>query len=476
MKFSDQSSTVASNIRSTVEIRRIASTLPALLVPVSAFLAGGYYESTYSLLAAVTWLTLAAAAAVGLGRRPSGAFWALAAFGAWSALSALWGPAGPALRTVPLVALYAGALLAAEWVDGAALLHALLWGIVVVAAAGLVGKAAGVTDGSRLAWPVTYANDLGLLAVTSVVLAVGLRPRLWQAAAAVCAVCAVLTYSRSALLVGLACVLVLVLPRRGVLVLAAALVVLALVAARPLAARFAAPAPDSRDARRLVQLSGQGRAPLWRAAVREGRDHPILGGGAGSWNRAYIAQTGSLAGPANADSLPLETFAELGLVGLALLSAFLALALRGQERVVVVVVAAFAVASLVDWTWQPGRDAARAARGRERPEAGPAGSGCRGRAGRRGPRPGRRDGRPRRRRGSRRDREAPRACFPPAPVRRAAVGRRLARTRVPHRSGRADAPAARSPARGMPTGPAEPMNEQCPPHESNSPSSPPSRC
>ncbi len=321
-------------------------------MPLSAFLAGGYYESTYSLLAAVTWLTLAAVASLGLGRRPSGAFWALAAFGAWSAASALWGPAGPALRTVPLVALYAGALLAAEWVDGEALLHALLWGIVAVAAAGLVGKAAGVTDGSRLAWPVTYANGLGLLAVTGVVLAVGLRPRFWPAAATVCSVCAFLTYSRSALLVGLACVLFLVVPRRGALVVAVPLVVLALIAARPLAARFAAPAPDSRDARRLVQLSGQGRAPLWRTAVREGRDHPLLGGGAGSWNRAYIAQTGSLAGPANAHSLPLETFAELGLVGLALLSAFLALALRGQERVVVAVVAAFAVASLVDWTWQ----------------------------------------------------------------------------------------------------------------------------
>ena len=321
-------------------------------MPVSAFLAGGYYESTYSLLAAVTWLSLAAVAALGLGRLPSGAFWTLAAFGAWSAASALWGPAGPALRTVPLVALYAGALLAAEWVDGEALLHALLWGIVVVAAAGLVGKAVGITSGSRLSWPVTYANGLGLLAVTGVVLAVGLRSRLWPGAAAVCAACAFLTYSRSALLVGLACVLLLVVPRRAALAIAVPLVVVGLVVAKPLAARFAAPAPDSRDARRLVQLSGQGRAPLWRAAVREGRAHPLVGGGAGSWSRAYIAQTGSLSGPANAHSLPLETFAELGLVGLALLAVFLALALRGQERVVVAVIAAFALASLVDWTWQ----------------------------------------------------------------------------------------------------------------------------
>ena len=95
----------------------------------------------------MTWLTLAAVASLGLGRRPSGGvLGARRVRRLVGGLGAL-GAGRPRPRTVPLVALYAGTLLAAEWVDGEALLHALLWGIVVVAVAGLVGKAAGVTDG-----------------------------------------------------------------------------------------------------------------------------------------------------------------------------------------------------------------------------------------------------------------------------------------------------------------------------------------
>jgi hypothetical protein len=83
-----------------------------VLVP--ALLAGGFYESTYSLLAAAVWLGIALAAAFREPPRPSPAFWAVAALAGWTALSALWGPAGPALRALPLVLLYAGALYLGE--------------------------------------------------------------------------------------------------------------------------------------------------------------------------------------------------------------------------------------------------------------------------------------------------------------------------------------------------------------------------
>jgi RsiW-degrading membrane proteinase PrsW (M82 family) len=43
-------------MRSTGVARRIVATLPAALVLAAAFLAGGYYESIYSLLAALVWL------------------------------------------------------------------------------------------------------------------------------------------------------------------------------------------------------------------------------------------------------------------------------------------------------------------------------------------------------------------------------------------------------------------------------------
>lgn len=402
-------------------------TLPAGLLAIAfllaAFLSGGYYESTYSLLAAAVWLALAAAAALLPVRRPSAAVGLLVAFGGWTALSGLWGQPGAALRATALVALYAGILLAAEQLGAGALLRAALVATVAVAVAGLVARigdvapSGGGPPSSRLAWPVTYANGLGLVAVTGALLAAGLpssRPRLAAVSAALAGATAYLTFSRSALLIGAAAALTLLalrpasarglsaaatgiaavalldalggttgprlapalvlaaagaaalppfrlrLPRRAALAAALPLVVLAALLAKPIAARFAAPAPDERDARRLLDVSGHGRATLWRVAWHEGRDDPVQGGGAGTWPREYIAQTGSLAGPANAHSLYLESFAELGTIGLGLLLAFVgvvvAAGVRARERpwapAALAVFAAWALHAATDWDWQ----------------------------------------------------------------------------------------------------------------------------
>ena len=384
----------------------------AALTVLSAFLAGGYYESTYSLLCAAVWLGIAGVAAVRPLSRPSASVWLLLALAAWTALSALWGPAGPALRTWPLPALYAGILFVAESARGAMRLQRFAIELVVLAA--LVARAAGVapTGGGphsdRMSWPVTYANGLGLLAVLGVLLTAGLelpRARLAVGACAVLGAGAYLTFSRTALLVGAGAAALLVARRpdaaRGIagacigiasvaaldavgstdgaslvpaLALAAAaafalpalrvriprrlalagvlgLAVAAAFLAQPIAARFAAPAPDSRDAHRLLDVSGHGRADLWRTAWHEGADHPLIGGGAGSWPRAYATQRHTLDGPANAHSLYLETFAELGIVGLALLVAALAAAVRGPPAAVAVVVA-YVAAAAIDWDWQ----------------------------------------------------------------------------------------------------------------------------
>jgi hypothetical protein len=134
----------------------------------------------------------------------------------------------------------------------------------------------------------------------------------------------------------------------------------ALPLAKPLAERVAEPSPDARNASRLVDLSGHGRTALWHSAWREGAAHPLAGGGAGTWPRAYAAQSGSLSGPANAHSLELETLAELGVIGLGLLLAFLALSARAARAAraepwapaALAVLAAWAVVSAVDWDWQ----------------------------------------------------------------------------------------------------------------------------
>lgn len=343
----------------------MGSTLLAALFAAACVLAGGFYESTYSLLAAAIWLGLAVAGSLAPLRRPSPAVWALAALALWTALSALWGPAGPALRVAPLAALYAGALLAAEQVDRRLLLR-LTWGVcVLVAASGIAAVALGVApdapgpESSRLAWPLGYANGLGLVAATGVLLSFLLPRRAALSGGAVCAAALALTFSRTAILAGLVGLVVLAalrgrIPRPAAIAGGLALAILAVALAQPLAARFAAPAPDERDARRLLDVTGHGRAELWRSAREQGSDAPLAGNGAGTWARGYVEETGRLAAPANAHSLPLETFAELGLVGVALLAAFLVLAARGARRepVAAAVIAAWAVQSAADWVWQ----------------------------------------------------------------------------------------------------------------------------
>lgn len=343
---------------------------------VAAFLAGGFYESTYSLLAAAVWLGIALAAAFRTPPRPSPAFWALAALAAWTALSALWGPAGPALRALPLVVLYAGALYVAEWLRPDAVLAGVLAACTIVSTAALVGWLAGAADRDRLEWPVTYTNGLGLVAVTGLLLALSgasntvlLAPKLLDRARRIpsntvllgtpCLLTAVFTFSRSALLAGAAAGVLLLawqrrIPRKVAAALAFAALAGAIVLAQPLAARFAAPAPDEGDARRLLDVTGHGRTELWRVAGETWLEHPVLGEGAGTYARTLIADTGDLSLPANAHSLYLETLAELGIVGLALVLAFVALPLaRGRASpAAAAVVAAWTIHAAVDWDWQ----------------------------------------------------------------------------------------------------------------------------
>jgi O-antigen ligase len=354
---------VTSNVRWT---GRIGPTLLAGAFLLAGLLAGGFYESTYSLLAAAIWLGIAVVAAVGPPvRRPSGAVWALLGLTGLTLLSGLWGAAGPALRVAPLVALYAGALLAAEQVAARLLLRLTWLGCALVAALALATRLLALApdtagpDSDRLSWPLGYANGLGLVAVLGLLLALRDRSGLGRVAVAICTLAAVLTFSRTALLAGAAGLSVAAalagrIPRRFALGGALALAIAAVLLAQPVAARFAAPSPDERDAHRLLDVSGHGRAELWAVAWEEGREHPLVGGGAGTWARAYVEEQRSTAAPANAHSLPLETFAELGLAGVALLAAFALAVVRRARRDPLLAGAfvAWAVAATADWVWQ----------------------------------------------------------------------------------------------------------------------------
>jgi tetratricopeptide (TPR) repeat protein len=116
----------------------------------------------------------------------------------------------------------------------------------------------------------------------------------------------------------------------------------------------------------LASAHGRGRWQMWQAAVQEFRDHPVLGGGAGSY-AAWWARRGTAAlFVLDAHSLYLETLGELGIPGLLLLSGFIAsvlafvvvrgLALEPLERsdtaaMLAVGIGFFAAAGL-DWMWE----------------------------------------------------------------------------------------------------------------------------
>jgi hypothetical protein len=332
----------------------VATRLPAAVVLVAAFLAGGYPVAVGSFLCAAVWLALALAAAWRPPPMPSAAVLALLALAALTLLSMLWGRPDEVLAVAQFPALYAGLLWAAEWI-GPESLGPLRIAIAVVAAAAIVGRATGLAAPSpepgsvRLAWPIGYANGLGLLCALGVILCVAARR--W-AFAAVCAAALVWTFSRSAIVACLAGLVLLAvlrgrMPRRWALAGALVLAAVAVLVARPAYERFQSPAPDTRNVSRLATISGHGRTELWRSALRQGEHSPVAGGGAGSWQRVAHART------TNPHSLELQTFAELGVLGLAALGVFFVDVLRHRRPdAALAAFAAWALVSAVDWDWQ----------------------------------------------------------------------------------------------------------------------------
>ena len=125
---------------------------------------------------------------------------------------------------------------------------------------------------------------------------------------------------------------------------------------------FNAPAPvvKADTGGRLFSLSGSNRSSYWHVAWREAEAHPLLGGGAGSFQRFWLRHRPQSLPVLDAHSLYLETLAELGPVGLALLLVALAvpfLALGSARRRPLAAAAlggyvAFLVHAAIDWDWE----------------------------------------------------------------------------------------------------------------------------
>lgn len=112
--------------------------------------------------------------------------------------------------------------------------------------------------------------------------------------------------------------------------------------------------------RRLLSVSGNGRADYWRVAWDEYAAQPWLGAGAGSFERAWVQSRPTAFYARDAHNVYLEMLAELGPVGLALVAVALLTPMaalpRARRRPLVAWAAGAYVAFLVhaglDWDWE----------------------------------------------------------------------------------------------------------------------------
>jgi hypothetical protein len=112
--------------------------------------------------------------------------------------------------------------------------------------------------------------------------------------------------------------------------------------------------------KRLFSLSSNGRIALWRGAWHEAQAHPWLGGGASSYESWWNEHRHSRLQVRDAHSLYMETLAELGPFGLALLVVALGTplvaAVRARKHPLVAsaaaAYAAYVVHAAADWDWE----------------------------------------------------------------------------------------------------------------------------
>ena len=111
---------------------------------------------------------------------------------------------------------------------------------------------------------------------------------------------------------------------------------------------------------RLFSLSGNGRTEQFHTAWQQVTDHPVLGGGAGSFAEYWFQHRRVSPTVHDAHNLYLETLAELGPVGLILLLVVLGTPLAALRRarssplaaIACATFVAFLVHAAIDWDWE----------------------------------------------------------------------------------------------------------------------------
>jgi O-antigen ligase/polysaccharide polymerase Wzy-like membrane protein len=270
---------------------------------------------------------------------------ALGLLTAWTAASWLWSESPPrALVEAPRSALYAvvaaAVVLAGRRVPPAFVAGGVAAGATLVAGWNLVvvlHHHDRAQDSGVLAHPVGYANSLGLLCALGIVLLLRL-PRAAFAAAPILAADLAVQKSTGALVALAAGLLVYGLLTRPRLRPLLALLALACAVAAPFA------------------FAGHTRGLYWRAALDEAAAHPVGGSGAGTFANWWLRERRVPLSTQEAHSLYLETLAELGPLGLALLLAALATplaaAVRAREPALAASLAAYDIGAAVDFHWE----------------------------------------------------------------------------------------------------------------------------
>jgi O-antigen ligase len=347
---------------------RIAPALVAALGSIVLGIAdGGFFARAWAptivAFAAAVELALLVSTRVELSRLELTVLALLGAFAGWSALSAAWSADPPAsLREAERGLLYLVALLAMLLAARRGLSTALTYGVLAattfVSLYGLVEYLAarpGVdpVEGTLLFEPLGYANAAGILAAIGAVISCWLALRAVSVSAAL---------ARAAPLAVLIPTLALTESRGSWAALVVALVILVSLRLRiPPTYVIAVLAALAVAGGALIWLSGSGaygdRPSYWRVAWHEYRDNPVLGSGAGTYVLASNAVAPSEPHVLDAHNLYLESLAELGPVGLALITAGLCLPMLALRRSSAATPAglaylAFLIHAGIDWDWE----------------------------------------------------------------------------------------------------------------------------
>jgi hypothetical protein len=310
---------------------------------------GGFDATTWNLALIVVCAVALVVVLLDGGERPTlhGVVFvgALGLLTAWTALSYFWSDSPPlALVESQRVALYFAvgfaAVLLRRRLEPRWLCAGVAGGATLVAAWNLVLHIRGVANAAETgggAAPVGYANSLALLCVLGAVALLAL-PRPALAVLPVFVAELVVQSSAGAWAALVVALLAYAFATRPRLRWAVAVVTVACVAASPFA------------------LRGHERTAYWRVAAREADANPVAGSGAGTFADWWLRERSTPLSTKEAHSLYLETLAELGPLGLALvLAAFavaIAAAFKAREPALGAAVAAYAAGAAVDFHWE----------------------------------------------------------------------------------------------------------------------------